>query len=198
MSRGRKPAKDLSFRDKKIVEQYNSTSDAMPSLVKKYSISKQRIYEILKRARKMGYAIKRQNLLALYHDLHQCEVCNKILKIAEKDELITRRHLAQRLSIELGVCNRHLDRLKRSGFISKNFATIRSDRLVQALQYYKYESLPPAAVGRKFGYKNFYSILSYQKKKGINVKRMLKSPLVSNLKQEETMAIFPSMSQNEF
>jgi len=194
MRRGRKPAKDLSFRDKKIVEQYNSASAAVPLLTKKYCISKQRIYEILKRAKRMGYVIKRQNVLALYHDVHQCEVCNKILKIAEKDELITRRHLAQRLSIEVDACNRHLDSLKGSGFISKKFATIRSDRLVQALQCYKYESLPPAAVGRKFGYKNFYSILSYQKKKGINVKRMLKSPLVSNLKQEEPMAIIPAMS----
>jgi DNA-binding Lrp family transcriptional regulator len=198
MSRGRKPAKELSVRDKKIVEQYNSTSDAMPLLAKKYSISKQRIYEILKRAKRLGYVIKRQNLLVRYHDFHQCEVCNKILKIAEKDELITRKHLAQMLSIEVGVCNRHLDRLKGSGFISKKFATIRSDRLVKALRCYKYDSLPPAAVGRKFGYKNFYSILSYQKKKGVNVKRMLKSPLVSNLKQKEPMAIFPSMSQNEF
>jgi predicted DNA-binding protein YlxM (UPF0122 family) len=198
MSRGRKPAKDLSFRDKKIVEQYNSTSSPMPLLTKKYRISKQRIYEILKRAKSLGYSIKRQNLLFRYHDIHQCEVCNKILKIAEKDELVTRRHLAQMLSIGEGVCNRHLDRLKGSGFISKKFATIRSDRLVQALQCYKYESLPPAVVGRKFGYKNFYSILSYQKKKGINVKRILKSPLVSNLKQEEPMAILPSMDQTEF
>jgi Mor family transcriptional regulator len=198
MSRGRRPAKDLSFRDRKIVEQYNSTSDAMPLLTKKYRVSKQRIYEILKRAKRLGYVIKRQNLLARYHDVHQCEVCNKILKIAEKDELITRRHLAQMLRIEVGVCNRHLDRLKGSGFISKKFATIRSERLVHALRCYKYDILSRAAVGRKFGYKNFYSILSYQKKKGINVKRMLKSPLVSNLKQEEPMAIFPSMSQNEF
>ena len=198
MNRGRKPAKDLSFRDKKIVERYNSTSDAMPLLAKKYRLSKQRIYEILKRAKKFGYVIKRQNLLARYHDFHQCEVCSKILKIAEKDELITRRHLAQMLNIEVGVCNRHLDRLKGSGFISKKFATIRSDRLAKALRCYRNDSLPPAAVGRKFGYKNFYSILSYQKKKGINVKRMLKSPLVSNLKQGEPMGIFPSMSQNEF
>jgi len=193
MSRGRKPAKDLSFRDKKIVEQYNSTSCAMPLLAKKYSISKQRIYEILKRAKRLGYVIKRQNLLTRHHDFHQCDVCKKILKIAEKDELITRRHLAQMLSIEVGVCNRHLDRLKGSGLISKIFATLRSDRLVKALRCYKYESLPPAAVGRKFGYKNFYSILSYQRKKGVNLKKMLKSPLVSNLKQEEPMAIFPSM-----
>jgi len=198
MTRGRKPAKELNDRDKKIVERYNSTSDSMPLLAKKYRISKQRIYEILKRAKRLGYVIKRQKLLARYHDFHQCEVCNKILKIAKMDELITRKHLAQMLRIEVGVCNRHLNRLKGSGLISKKFATIRSDRLVNALRCYKYDSLPPAAVGRKFGYKNFYSILNYQKKKGVNLKRMLKSPLVSNLKQEEPMTIFPSIGQNEF
>jgi len=180
------------------VERYNSTSDAMPSLAKKYGISKQRIYEILKRAKRLGYVIKRQKLLARYHDFHQCEVCNKILKIAKKDDLITRRHLAQMLGIEVGVCNRHLGRLKGSGLISKMFATIRSDRLVKALQYYRNDSFSPAAVGRKFGYKNFYSILSYQKKKGIGVGRLSKSPLVSHQKQEEQNAIFPSISQNEF
>jgi DNA-binding Lrp family transcriptional regulator len=198
MSRGRKPSKELSVRDKKIVERYNSTSDTMPLLAKKYGISKQRIYEILKRAKRLGYVIKRQKLLARYHDFHQCEVCNKILKIAKKDDLITRRHLAQMLSIEVGVCNRHLGRLKGSGFISKMFATIRSDRLVKSLQCYRNDSFSPAAVGRKFGYKNFYSILSYQKKKGISVERMLKSPFVSNQKQEEQNAIFPSISQNKF
>jgi DNA-binding Lrp family transcriptional regulator len=198
MSRGRKPAKELSYRDKKIVERYNSTSDSMPLLAKTYRISKQRIYEILKRAKRLGYVIKRQKLLARYHDFRQCEVCNKILKIAEKDELITRRHLAQMLGTEVGVCNRHLVRLKGSGFISKKFATIRSDRLVQALRCYKYDSLSPAAVGRKFGYKNFYSILSYQKKKGINVERMLRPPSIPHLKEEEEIAIFNSMSQTEF
>jgi hypothetical protein len=78
------------------------------------------------------------------------------------------------------------------------FATIRSDRLVKALKCYRNDSFSPAAVGRKFGYKNFYSILSYQKKKGISVERMLKSPSIPHLKQEEEIAIFNSMSQTEF
>jgi hypothetical protein len=94
------------------------------------------------------------------------------------------------LSVEVGVCNRHLGRLKGSGFISKMFATIRSDRLVKALKCYRNDSFSPAAVGRKFGYKNFYSILSYQKKKGISVERMLKSPIVFNLNQEEEISNF--------
>jgi len=190
MSRGRKPAKDLSYRDKKIVERYNSTTDTMLILTKKYGISKQRIYEILKRAKRLNYVIKRKRLSALDHDFHQCEVCKKILKIAEKHDLITRKHLAQLLSIGEGVCNRHLNRLKESGVISKLFATIRSDRLVKALQCYQNDSLSPAAVGRKFGYKNFYSILSYQKKKGIRLERMLRSPFISNQKQEEQKPSF--------
>jgi hypothetical protein len=53
-------------------------------------------------------------------------------------------------------------------------------------------------VGKKFGYKNFYSILSYQKKKGINVERFLNSSIVSHLKQEEPRVVFPSISQTEF
>jgi hypothetical protein len=105
--------------------------------------------------------------------------------------------LTQMLNISEGVCRWHLNQLKRASYVSKNFATIRSDRLVQALQCYKNDSLSPAAISRKFGYKNFYSILSYQKKKGISVERMLKSPLVSN-QQEEQNALFPSISQNEF
>jgi DNA-binding Lrp family transcriptional regulator len=198
MRRGRKPAKELSYRDKKIVERYNSTSDTMPFLAKKYGISKQRIHEILKGAKTLGYVIKKQNLSKRYHDFHQCEVCKKILKIAQKDELMTKSQLTQMLNIEVEVCNWHLNQLKGSGFISKMFATIRSDRLVKALRCYKYDSLSPAAIGRKFGYKNFYSILSYQKKKGINLERILKSPTVPELKREEQMAIFPSISQPEF
>jgi len=181
MSRGRKPAKELNPRDKKIVERYNSTFDTMPLLAKKYGISKQRIYEILKRAKRFGYVIKRQKILARHHDFHQCEVCNKILKIAKKDDLVTKRQLTQMLNINDGFCSWHLHQLKVSGFISNMFATIRSDKLVKALQCYKNDCLSPAAVGRKFGYKNFYSILSYQKKKGINVDRRLKSPIVPKL-----------------
>jgi hypothetical protein len=98
--------------------------------------------------------------------------------------------LTQMLNISEGVCRWHLNQLKRASYVSKNFATIRSDRLVQALQCYKNDSLSPAAVGRKFGYKNFYSILSYQKKKGLNVERLLKSPIVFNLNQEEEIANF--------
>ena len=166
MSRGRKPAKELSYRDKKIVEQYNSTLDTMPRLGKKYGITKQRIYEILVRAKRFGYVINRPKLLPQHHEIHQCKVCSKILQVAEKDDLITKRQLTQMLNMNEGVCNWHLNQLKGSGFVSKIFATIRSDRLVKALQCYKNDSLPPGAVGKKFGYKNFYSILNYQKKKG--------------------------------
>jgi len=193
MSRGRKPAKELSYRDKKIVEQYNSTLETMPRLGKKYGITKQRIYEILVRAKRFGYVINRPKLLPQHHEIHQCKVCGKILQAAEKDDLITKRQLTQMLNMNEGPCNWHLNQLKGSGFVSKIFATIRSDRLVKALQCYKNDSLPPGAVGKKFGYKNFYSILNYQKKKGINVERTLKFPIVPDLKQEEPIAVFQSM-----
>lgn len=193
MGKGRKPAKELSDRDKKIVEQYNSTLDTMPRLGKKYGITKQRIYEILVRAKRFGYLINRPKLLPQHHEIHQCKVCSKILQVAEKDDLITKRQLTQMLNMNEGVCHWHLNQLKGSGFVSKIFATIRSDRLVKALQCYKNDSLPPGAVGKKFGYKNFYSILNYQKKKGLNVERTLKLPIVPDLKQEEPIAVFQSM-----
>jgi len=197
MGRGRKPAKELSYRDKKIVERYNSTFETMPRLAKKYGITKQRVHEILMRAKRFGYIIKRKNNLARDHDIHQCEVCKNILQIAEKDDLIIRRQLAQMLSIEDGVCHWHLNQLKASGFLSKTFASMRSEKLAKALQYYRVHSLSTNAVGRKFGYKNFYSILSYQKKKGVNLERTFKSPIVPELRQEEKIAIFPSSSQAE-
>src|SRR4030042_4670994 len=193
MGKGRKPAKELSDRDKKIVEQYNSTLETMPRLGKKYGITKQRIYEILVRAKRFGYIINRPKLLPQHHEIHQCKVCTKILQAAEKDDLITKRQLTQMLNMNEGACHWHLNQLKGSGFVSKIFATIRSDRLVKALQCYKNDSLPPGAVGKKFGYKNFYSILNYQKKKGLNVERTLKLPIVPDLKQEEPIAVFQSM-----
>jgi len=198
MGRGRKPAKELSDRDKKIVERYNSTLDTMPVLAKKYGITKQRVHEILLRAERFGYVIKREKLLKCHHDFHQCEVCNKILEMAKKDDLVTRRQLARLLNVEEEVCNWHLDRLKVSGFVSKTFASIRSQKLIKALQYYRYHFLPASTIGKNFGYKNFCSILRYQKKKGINVERILKSPIALNLRQEEQMTVFPSRSQVEF
>ena len=198
MGRGRKPAKDLSFRDKKIVERHNSTFETMPQLAKKYGITKQRVYQILVRAKKLGFMIKRKQSLTRYHDAHQCEVCHKIFQTAGKEDLITRRQLAQLLSIEDKVCRWHVRQLRKTGYVSKAFATIRSDRLVKALQFYRDHSLSTNAVGRKFGYKNFYSILSYQRKKGINVERGLKPPFMPDAKQERRMLLFPSESQTEF
>jgi hypothetical protein len=198
MDRGRKPAKDLSSRDKRIVERYNSTLETMTHLAKKYGITKQRVYEIFIRAKRFGYVIKRKQLLTRRHDAHQCEVCNKIFQIAREGDLITRRQLAQLLGVEDKVCRWHVSQLKRTGYVSKEFATIRSDRLVKALLFYRDHSMSGSAVGRKFGYKNFYSILSYQKKKGIYIERRLKPPVMPDFKQEKPTVLFPSMSETEF
>jgi predicted DNA-binding protein YlxM (UPF0122 family) len=198
MGRGRKPAKELSCRDKKIVVSYTSTIDTMSQVAKKYRVSKQRIFEILKRAERFGLSIEKPRLSPCHHRIDQCEVCLRILQAAQRDDLITRRTLTQMLNMNEGVCRWHLNQLRRAGYVPKTFATIRSDRLIKALQCYMNGSLSPAAISRKFGYKNFYSILSYQKKKGINVERFLNSSIVSHLKQEEPRVVFPSISQTEF
>ena len=101
------------------------------------------------------------------------------------------------LNIDYQICGWHLNQLKVSGFVSKKFATMRSDRLAKALQCYMYSSLSPSAVGRKFGYKNFYSLLSYQKKRGIDVERSPSFPIVTTLKQDDHITASPSVSQTQ-
>lgn len=193
MRRGRKRLKELCYRDKKIVNRLNSSSETMAQLAKKHGVSKQRIFQILMKAQELGYVVHRPRLLARHHGIHQCEVCNRILQVANKDDLITKKQLSQLLSIDTKICSWHLSQLKGSGFVSKKFATLRSDRLAQALQYYKYNSLPPSAVGRRFGYRNFYSLLNYQRKKGINVEREVNLPMATLLKQEDPITVFPSV-----
>ena len=195
MGRGRKPAKELSSRDKKIVEQYRATADTMPRLAEKYGISKQRIYEILLRAKRFGYITEKPKLLMRRHTIHQCEICSKIFRIAAKDDLITKKQLAKRLNIKEGACRWHLNQLKGSGLIPKSFATIRSDKLVKALRCHKKGILCTAAVGRKFGYKNFYSILGYQKKIGLKIERVSNSPIIPDLKPEGQITISPPRSR---
>jgi DNA-binding Lrp family transcriptional regulator len=194
MGRGRKPAKELSSRDKKIVERYRATVDSMPRLAEKYGISKQRIYEILLRAKRFGHITEKPKLLMRRHTIHQCEICSKIFRIATKNDLITKRQLAQKLNINEGTCRWHLNQLKRLGLISKSFATIRSDKLLKALRCYKKGILCTAAVGRKFGYKNFHSILSYQKKKGLNLRSISNSPIAPALEPEGQITISSSRS----
>jgi hypothetical protein len=167
----------------------------MAQLARKYNVSKQRIFQILMKARELGYVVHRPRLLARHHGIHQCEVCNKILQVADKEDLITKKQLSQLLSIDYEICSWHLSQLRGSGFVSKKFATLRSDRLAQALQYYKYNSFPPSVVGRKFGYRNFYSLLNYQRKKGIDVERTLNLPIGTLLKEEEPISGFPSVPQ---
>jgi len=197
MRRGRKPSKELSYRDKKIINRLNSSLDTMSLLAKRYRVSKQRIFQILIRAKGLGYVINRPRLLARHHEIRQCEVCSRILQVPEKDSLITKRQLSQMLNIDYRICGWHLNQLKVSGLVSKKFATMRSDRLAKALQCYMYSSLSPSAVGRKFGYKNFYSLLSYQKKRGVDVERTLNFPIVTTLKQEDHITASPSVSQTQ-
>lgn len=182
MRRGRKPSKELSYRDRKIISRLNSSFDTMPRLAKRYGISKQRIHQILTRAKELGYVVSRPRLFAWYHEIPQCEVCSRILQVPEKDSLITRRQLSQMLNLDYRICGWHLNQLKVSGIVSKKFATMRSDRLARALRYYRYSSLSAGAVGRKFGYKNFYSLLSYQKNRGMDIGRKLNFPVVAVLK----------------
>ena len=191
MRRGRKPLRELCYRDKKIVNRLNSSFDTMSQLARKYRVSKQRIYQILMKAKGLGYVVNRPRLLTRHHGIHQCEVCARILQVAEKEDLITKKQLSQLLDLDYKICSWHLIQLKGSGFVSKKFATLRSERLAIALQYYKYHSLPPSVVGRKFGYRNFYSLLSYQKKKGLDVERALKLPIAALLKREDPMTVFP-------
>ncbi len=193
MRRGRKRLKELCYRDKKIVKRLNSSSETMTHLARKHGISKQRIFQILMKARELGYVVRRPRLLAREHGIRQCEVCNKILQVADKDNLITKKQLSQLLSIDYEICNWHLSQLKGSGFVSKRFATLRSDRLARALQYYKYNSLPPGVVGKRFGYRNFYSLLNYQRKKGINVEKEVNLPITALLNPEDPMAVSPSV-----
>jgi DNA-binding Lrp family transcriptional regulator len=194
MRRGRKRLKELSYRDKKIVNRLTSSCDTMSQLAKKHGVSKQRIHQILEKAKELGYVINRPRLLPRYHEIPRCEVCSRILQVPENDSLITGRQLSQMLNIDYRICRWHLNQLKVSGFVSKEFATMRSDRLAKALQCYRYSSLSPSAVGRKFGYKNFYSLLSYQRKRGIDVERMPDLPAVTVLRQESHTKVPPSMS----
>jgi DNA-binding Lrp family transcriptional regulator len=175
MKRGRKPLKTLSSRDKDIIDKLNTTLITMPQLAVEYGITKQRVYEIMVKAKSLGHVINRPRLVARKHSVRKCDVCRRIRQIAGKGDLITRQQLSRILKIDVWVCHWHLNQLKEAGAIAKEFATIRSDNLVSALQFYKKTSLSANAVGKKFGYKNFYAILNYQKQKGLNVDREVKS-----------------------
>ncbi|HUL31905.1 MAG TPA: helix-turn-helix domain-containing protein [Thermodesulfobacteriota bacterium] len=195
MRRGRKPLKELCYRDRKIVNRINTTPVTMSQLAKKHGVSKQRIHQIVVKAKGLGYVVSRPKFLARHHRVHQCEICSRMMQVAEEKDLITKRQLSQLLGIDNKICNWHLGQLKREGFVSKKFATLRSERLVIALQYYKQNPLSASDVGKKFGYRNFYSLLSYQRKKGIDVGRMLNLPIAALLKQEDSATVFPSTAQ---
>ena len=196
MKRGRKPENKLSSRDKRILERFNSTVNTMPELAKQHGITKQRIHQILMRAQRLGYVMNRPKLSARFHQIHQCETCSKIVQTAEKVELVTKRQLAQMLNIKYEVCDWHLSQLKRAGHLSKTFATLRSDNIIKALCFYKNSSLSANAVGSRFGYKNFSSILNYQKQKGINIDKTLESSGRLKLDQGGPIEGFPFLSQS--
>ena len=187
---GRQTARELSYRDRKIVEQLSSTHDTLPKVAEKYGISKQRVYEIMSRAKRLGYRVNRPKLLKRYHQIDRCDICRNILNMAKENELVTRRQLAQILNLDSWICNWHLNQLKAAHYLPKTFATIRSDHLVKAIQYYKKSSLSINAVGKRFGYKNFYSLLNYQKQKGIRIEREIKPSSEPEFPKEDQMNAF--------
>jgi hypothetical protein len=171
MGQGRKPSTELTARDIEIVERFNSTLMTMPQLAMEYGITKQRVQQILTRAKDLGYVVKRRKLSRKHHTIEQCDLCRRLLMVANREELVTKSDLAQMLNVEARVCSWHLNQLKISGVVSKKFATVRSPSIIKALRFYRNSSLSAYAVGKKFGYKNFSSILKYQKRKGISVER---------------------------
>ncbi|MEW6374780.1 MAG: winged helix-turn-helix domain-containing protein, partial [Thermodesulfobacteriota bacterium] len=144
---------------------------------------------ILMKAKRLGYVVNRPKSLMRHQRIDRCEVCRKILQIAKKDELVTRRQIALMLNIDDQMCNRHLSQLKKAGFVSKVFATIRSENIIKAIQFYKNSSLPVSAIGRMFGFKNFYSVLNYQKQKGFKIERSKFLHRQLKFKREDQMTL---------
>ncbi len=134
----------------------------IPELAKKNGVSRQSIYDFIKRK-----GIKRRKR----EHTKRCLICQGLIRIARKPhgDFLTGRTIRERLGIGTTKCLYHIRILRSKRLVSRRFGMLRSKKLERAYQIYFTKRLPANTIGRLVEHKNLRSALRRHKDSGWDV-----------------------------
>jgi len=159
---------ELSERDRKVVSLYNSPeSPTMQEIGRRVGLTRQRVHQILKKAKARGVKIVERQPPREGHWVERCAVCHRILRMQDEEPLTTRRQIGERLGVPIWIVHWHLNKLKGRGLLKPHFGYFRSQRLIEAIKLYNSNpTLSAWKLGRTLGYKNLPGIFAELQKRG--------------------------------
>jgi DNA-binding Lrp family transcriptional regulator len=163
-----KQGRQLSERDQKVVDLYNSPSvPTLQEIGKEVGLTRQRVHQILKKAEALGIRLAQRRTPPEGHWIERCEVCKRILQLQEEEPLLTRRQIGERLGVPNWIVHWHINKLKARGRLKPHFGYFRSERLIQAIKLYSSDpSLSSWKLGQQLGYRNLPGIFAELTKRG--------------------------------
>ncbi len=186
----------LSDRDRRIVDCFNSKdAPTLEQVGTRFKLSRQRVHQVLVRARKRGVRVAERSSPAAGHWVERCNLCRRLLRIAKENPLITSRRLAESVRRPVWTVYWHLKKLRARNLVPKHFGCFRSERLILALQLYnRNRSLTATAVGRQLGYKNLPSVFRELRDRGFGYLILPRRSRTDHLlRRSSTVDLLPSV-----
>jgi hypothetical protein len=152
-------------KEDNLIKDLKETTSSFKKLGKKYGVSRQAIYAFSK---KQG--IKRPVKLR-GHQTEGCRLCQKLIQISKKphSEFISIHTIVKKMGGSWAKCLSHLRTLRDKGLVTEKFGRLKSKRAENAYAIYFKKRLPISTIGRKFGIKNFQSLIRRHRGLGWNV-----------------------------
>jgi hypothetical protein len=155
----------LRGAEDKLARDLEKTTISFRQLGKKYGVTRQAIYEFVKRRE-----IKRPKRRKPDHT-KECSICQDLIKISRKpnSDFMCSRTIKDKLRLTSGRWYYHLRILKKNGLISGKFGILQSKNAERAYQIYFQKRLLVRTIGRLAGLMNFHSIIKQHRALGWNI-----------------------------
>ena len=155
----------LRGKEHNLVKDLKETTLSFKKLGERYGVSRQAVQAFSKRE-----GVKRP-AKPKGHQTEGCRLCQKLIQISKKphSEFISSDTIRKETGESKGKYFHHLGTLRSKGLVSQRFGRIRSKRIEEAYAIYFTKRLPIRTIGRKVGYKSFYSIIQWHRGLGYDV-----------------------------
>ena len=155
----------LRGKEDNLIKDLKETTLSLRKLGRRYGVSSQAIHVFLKKQR-----IKRPKK-PKGHRTGECRLCQKLIQISKKphSEFISIHTIVKETGGSRAKCRYHLRTLRDRGLVNEKFGQLYSKRAEKAYAIYFTKRLPIRTIGRKVGYKSFYSIIQWHRGLGYDV-----------------------------
>jgi hypothetical protein len=156
----------LQGKEDNLLKDLKETTLTFKELGERYGVSRQAVHAFSKRQ-----GIKRP-LKPKGHQTGECRLCQKLIQISKKphSEFISIHTIRKEMGVKSGrKYLSHLRILRDRGLVSQKFGRLHSKKAEKAYAIYFTKRLPIRTIGRRVGYKSFYSIIQWHRGLGYDV-----------------------------